>query len=48
MCIRDSYSKEWVKQNILHQTEDEIGQMQKQMDLEKEQSPEEGEEEDNF
>ena len=41
------YSKEWVKQNILHQTEDEINQMQKEMDLEKEQSPEEDEEDNS-
>ena len=29
------YSKEWVRRNVLHQTEDEIKELQKQMDAEK-------------
>jgi hypothetical protein len=40
------YSKEWVRRNVLHQTEDEIKELQKQMDAEKDSEPE-GDEDDD-
>lgn len=36
-------SKEWVQKNILHQTDEEIKEMQKQIDKEKEETPEDDE-----
>ena len=36
------FSKEWVKKNILHLTDDEIGEMQKQMDSEGDDNGEDG------
>ena len=40
------YSKDWVRRNVLHQTEDEIKELQKQMDAEKDSEPE-GDEDDD-
>ena len=40
------YSKEWVRRNVLHQTEDELKELQKQMDAEKDSEPE-GDEDDD-
>ena len=36
------FSKEWVKKNVLHLTDDEIGEMQKQMDSEGDDNGEDG------
>ena len=36
------FSKEWVKKNVLHLTDDEIGEMQKQMDSEGDDNEEDG------
>ena len=36
------FSKEWVKKNVLHLTDDEIGEMQKQMDGEGDDNEEDG------
>ena len=36
------FSKEWVKKNVLHLTDDEIGEMQKQMDSESDDNGEDG------
>ena len=36
------FSKEWIKKNVLHLTDDEIGEMQKQMDSESDDNGEDG------
>ena len=36
------FSKEWIKKNVLHLTDDEIGEMQKQMDSEGDDNEEDG------
>ena len=36
------FSKEWIKKNVLHLTDDEIGEMQKQMDSESDDNEEDG------